>query len=96
MATYEDRLTLAAFNALGNAPGTCKLVWGTYTGTGKSGEQNPNVLTFDAMPLFIEIRPFSHPSADADYRYRLYHGTATADVGNVSGAPAVVEELTVV
>ena len=31
--------------------GNCKIVYGTYTGTGKYGRENPNKLTFDASPL---------------------------------------------
>ena len=35
--------------------GNCKIVYGTYTGTGKYGRENPNKLTFDGDPLFVFI-----------------------------------------
>ena len=35
--------------------GNCKIVYGTYTGTGKYGSQHPNSLTFAALPLLIFI-----------------------------------------
>ena len=36
--------------------GNCKIVYGTYTGNGKSGSANPNKLTFDGNPLFVIIK----------------------------------------
>lgn len=35
--------------------GNCKLVTGSYTGTGKSGSGSKNTLTFDASPIFIAV-----------------------------------------
>ena len=35
--------------------GNCKIVYGTYTGSGKHGKDNPNQLTFDGNPLFVII-----------------------------------------
>ncbi len=36
--------------------GNCKIVYGTYTGTGKYGRENPNKLTFDGNSLFVIIK----------------------------------------
>ena len=36
--------------------GNCKIVYGTYTGNGKSGSANPNKLTFNGDPLFVIIK----------------------------------------
>ncbi|MFR0770564.1 MAG: hypothetical protein ACLSHO_14085 [Dysosmobacter sp.] len=36
--------------------GNCKIVYGTYTGTGKYGRENPNKLTFNGDPLFVIIK----------------------------------------
>ena len=36
--------------------GNCKIVYGTYTGNGKYGKDNPNQLTFDGNPLFVIIK----------------------------------------
>ena len=33
--------------------GNCKIVYGTYTGNGKSGSANPNKLTFDGKPVLV-------------------------------------------
>ena len=50
----EDKAAaaLAAVASCGN----CKIVYGTYTGTGKYGRENPNKLTFDGNPLFVIIK----------------------------------------
>ena len=32
--------------------GNCKIVYGTYTGNGKYGKDNPNQLTFGVCPKF--------------------------------------------
>ena len=37
------------------AAGNCKIVTGTYTGTGTYGEANANTLTFDFPPKFVWI-----------------------------------------
>ena len=54
--TYEDKPTLAAWNAAEGA-GNCKIVTGTYIGDGKSGSENPVTLTFDAKPVLVVLRP---------------------------------------
>ena len=36
--------------------GNCKIVYGTYTGTGKYGRENPNKLTFSGDPLCVIIK----------------------------------------
>lgn len=36
--------------------GNCKIVYGTYTGNGNYGRDNPNQLTFDGNPLFVIIK----------------------------------------
>ena len=45
----------AADTALASC-GNCKIVYGTYTGTGKYGRENPNKLTFNGDPLFVIIK----------------------------------------
>ena len=35
--------------------GNCQVVYGTYVGTGKYGEANPNILTFDHMPMLLAV-----------------------------------------
>lgn len=71
MATYEDKLTLAAFNALaGGEPGTCKLVWGTYVGTGAYGRNNPTVPNFPSRPLYVRVTADSSVSSEYLIMYR--------------------------
>lgn len=64
MATLEDRLTLAAWNAATEGRGNTKLVWGTYTGTGESGSAHPNTLTFEGQPLWVFITYDGIPQGD--------------------------------
>ncbi len=52
-AQQDDIVALSAAVAL---TGNCKIVYGTYTGTGKYGRENPNKLTFDGNPLFVIIK----------------------------------------
>ena len=52
-AQQDDMVALTAAVAL---KGNCKIVYGTYTGTGKYGRENPNKLTFDGNPLFVIIK----------------------------------------
>ena len=37
------------------AAGNCRIVTGSYTGTGKYDQYNPNTLTFDGKPLLVFI-----------------------------------------
>ena len=57
-ANYSDVFNLAAWNAavsLGGTPGSVKLVWGEYTGTGTAGAAHPNTLTFDGKPFQVIV-----------------------------------------
>lgn len=65
MATLDDHFRLAAFNAAMEGRGNTKLVWGTYVGDGEYGENHPNTLTFDGVPLYVEIRPIPANNQEA-------------------------------
>ena len=41
--------------ALGTGGHTCRMAYGTYTGSGQYGENHPNSLTFDFTPVLIII-----------------------------------------
>ena len=58
--TYSDKPTLEAWNAL--AEGGAKIAYGTYTGDGTYGEENPTTLTFDFEPKLIIIQNASGSS----------------------------------
>ena len=36
-----------------NQKGNCRIVTGSYTGTGESGEYHPNTITFEGKPLLV-------------------------------------------
>ena len=48
--------TLAGQAATITAKGNCKIVYGTYIGTGTFKENGKNTLTFSAQPIFVSIR----------------------------------------
>ena len=39
--------------------GNCKIVYGTYKGSGTYGSSNPNTLIFDHKPMLVAIMPSS-------------------------------------
>ena len=65
--------------------GNCKIVYGTYTGTGKAGSANPNKLTFDGKPVLVIVQAQSN-TTDFDFHLRLVRGCgwAVGDRGNYS------------
>ena len=65
--------------------GNCKIVYGTYTGTGKSGSANPNKLTFSGKPVLVIVQAQSN-TTDFDFHLRLVRGCgwAVGDRGNYS------------
>ena len=64
--------------------GNCKIVYGTYTGTGKAGSANPNKLTFDGKPVLVIVQE-EKQTADMDINLRMLRpctwaqGAATND-----------------
>ena len=65
--------------------GNCKIVYGTYTGSGKSGSANPNKLTFDGKPVLVIVQAQSN-TTNYDFHLRLVRGCgwAVGDRGNYS------------
>lgn len=65
--------------------GNCKIVYGTYTGTGKYGRENPNKLTFSGKPVLVIVQAQSN-TTDFDFHLRLVRGCgwAVGDRGNYS------------
>ena len=63
--------------------GNCKIVYGTYTGNGKSGSANPNKLTFDGKPVLVIVQAQSN-TTNYDFHLRLVRGCgwAVGDRGN--------------
>ena len=53
----------AQLNALTGA-GSVRMVWGTYVGTGSSGSEHPNSLSFAGRPLSITVRSADAPSVE--------------------------------
>ena len=56
-AEAENRsAALAALSKnLGAAGHNCRIAWGSYTGTGTTGETSPNTLQFDFCPVLVLI-----------------------------------------
>ena len=50
--------------------GNCKIVYGTYTGTGKAGSANPNKLTFDGKPVLVIVQE-ENQSSNMDINLRM-------------------------
>ena len=55
LKSHDDEL--AGLEAAIGAKGNCKIVFGTYTGTGTAGQDTPNTLTFSHKPLLVSIMP---------------------------------------
>ncbi len=45
----------AALGVLAQSMGNCRIVTGSYTGTGEYGSAHPNTLTFDGPPLLLFV-----------------------------------------
>ena len=56
-ALAQQRDELVALTAAAALYGNCKIVYGSYTGTGKYGRSNQNQLTFSAKPLLVIVEP---------------------------------------
>ena len=63
--------------------GNCKIVYGTYTGTGKSGSANPNKLTFSGKPVLVIVQAQSN-TTDFDFHLRLVRGCGWAEWADTS------------
>ena len=65
--------------------GNCKIVYGTYTGTGKYGRENPNKLTFDGKPVLVIVQA-QRNTTNYDFHLRMIRGCgwAVGDRGNYS------------
>lgn len=63
--------------ALANC-GNCKIVYGSYTGTGESGSDHPNQLTFSFKPLMVFVISPSTDYAGTDYCLRMTRPMAFA------------------
>ena len=65
--------------------GNCKIVYGTYTGTGKYGKDSPNKLTFDGKPVLVIVQAQSN-TTNYDFHLRMIRGCnwAVGDRGNYS------------
>ena len=57
--------------------GNCKIVYGTYAGTGTADVSGATTLTFSAPPLFVAVMPAgTTDNMDAMYRLLLIRGAA--------------------
>lgn len=76
----KDTAMEAALASCGN----CKIVYGTYTGNGKSGSANPNKLTFSGKPVLVIVQE-EEQTSNMDINLRMLRpctwaqGAATND-----------------
>lgn len=56
-ALKENADNIAALETAVTLCGNCKIVYGSYTGTGTYGNSDPCVLTFDRKPIFVYVIP---------------------------------------
>ena len=61
-AATSAALTNLAKN-LGTAGHNCRIAFGEYTGTGLSGESNPNTLQFDFYPVLVMVAAASRANS---------------------------------
>lgn len=54
--------TVAGHTAALNSKGNCRIVYGSYNGSGAYGSANPCTLTFDGKPLAVFVMAQSHNS----------------------------------
>ena len=54
--------TVAGHTAAMSGFGNCRIVYGSYTGSGPGGSSNPSSLTFDGKPLAVFIMAQTHSS----------------------------------
>lgn len=62
--------------ALANC-GNCKIVYGSYTGTGTYGSASPNKLTFDQKPVLVFVGQSTSMSGN-DVKLRMMRGVPEA------------------
>ena len=65
--------------------GNCKIVYGSYTGTGTYGSSSPNTLNFNGKPLLVAILPNNNGGSmygwgflaakDAPFLYTMMHSS---------------------
>lgn len=58
--------------------GNCKIVYGTYKGTGKSGSGGPVTLNFDHKPVFALVQDNAYSNDDNDHKLRMMRGITGA------------------
>ena len=83
----SDRILMEDFNmdhdkidaALAGA-GNCKIVTGSYVGTGEYGSNFPNTLTFNHVPYVLMI-------TSSDWHLEVIRGSNTADVRYGGNSP---------
>ena len=79
--TYSDKPTLEAWNALAEAAsgaGNCKIIWGSYAGTGTYGVNSPKVFEhLEGVPRFLFVR---ERGASEDRMIAVVHGTTNCEV----------------
>ena len=59
--------------------GNCKIVYGSYTGTGKYGSGQPNTLNFAHKPVFVCVQQKTNPNTSTEYALRMIRDSVWAN-----------------
>ena len=76
-ALARQRDDLVALTAAVALCGNCKMVYGSYTGTGKYGSANPNQLSFAHKPILVLVQCTASED-DTDRKLRMMRGITWA------------------
>ena len=72
-ALKENADNIAALETAVALCGNCKIVYGSYTGTGTYGSEHPNTLAFDQMPILVLVQDPTE-NREFDRKLRMMRG----------------------
>ena len=70
---------VAALQTAMAGAGNCKIVYGSYTGTGKYGSGQPNTLNFAHKPVFVCVQQKTNPNTSTEYALRMIRDSVWAN-----------------
>ena len=77
-ALKENADNIAALETTVALCGNCKIVYGSYTGTGTYGSEHPNTLAFDHKPILVLVQDASD-NREYDRKLRMMRGVGWAN-----------------
>ena len=92
MAGMSTELAALATSVAAN--GNCRIAWGSYTGTGTCGADNPNSLSFDFKPMIVFIGSDSRAGSDTNPAVLIRGRKKAASDGMTISAETQIMQLT--